>query len=143
MDPLFLLDTNILVHLVRGDAIWQRIVAQYAPLLADPKPILSIVTVGEIRSLALQFGWQVARLNQMQFALTCFPTVNIDHAVILDAYAMLDAYALSRGHTLGKNDLWIAATAHVMSAILLTTDRDFDILHPMFVQRIWVDPNLP
>lgn len=29
---------------------------------------------------------------------------------------------------MGKNDLWIAATARLADGILLTTDRDFDHL---------------
>ena len=33
---------------------------------------------------------------------------------------------------MGKNDVWIAATAHVNGAILLTTDNDFDHLTPLF-----------
>jgi tRNA(fMet)-specific endonuclease VapC len=36
--------------------------------------------------------------------------------------------------------LWIAATAHVTGATILTTDRDFDPLHGLFLQRDWVDP---
>jgi len=39
-------------------------------------------------------------------------------------------------------DLWIAATAHATGARLLTTDKDFDHLHPAFVQRDWIDPRL-
>lgn len=34
-------------------------------------------------------------------------------AEIVQAYATLDAYAVSVGVTMGKNDLWIAATAVV------------------------------
>lgn len=30
---------------------------------------------------------------------------------------------------MGKNDLWIAATASALDLTLLTTDRDFDHLH--------------
>jgi tRNA(fMet)-specific endonuclease VapC len=31
---------------------------------------------------------------------------------------------------MGKNDLWIAATAKVLGGVLLTTDGDFDHLNP-------------
>ena len=44
------------------------------------------------------------------------------------------------GVPMGKNDVWIAATAHVTGARLLTTDRDFDHLDPTFLGRDWVDP---
>jgi predicted nucleic acid-binding protein len=34
---------------------------------------------------------------------------------------------------MGKNDLWIAATAYAMNAMLLTTDGDFDHLENAFI----------
>ena len=40
----YLLDTNVLVHLVRRDAVWTRIRDRYQPLLTDPTPIISVVT---------------------------------------------------------------------------------------------------
>ena len=41
---------------------------------------------------------------------------------------------------MGKNDLWIAATASVLKAILFTTDRDFDHLDGEFLEVIYIDP---
>jgi tRNA(fMet)-specific endonuclease VapC len=40
---------------------------------------------------------------------------------------------------MGKNDLWIAATARAASATLITTDTDFDHLHPVLVKRELID----
>nr|WP_157618605.1 hypothetical protein [Spirosoma spitsbergense] len=40
-----------------------------------------------------------------------------------------------------KNDLWIAATASLLEAILITTDKDFDHLHGRFIEVIWIDPS--
>ncbi len=40
--------------------------------------------------------------------------------------------------TMGKNDLWIAATAFVYDAALITTDNDFDHLHSVFLTIIKV-----
>ncbi len=34
---------------------------------------------------------------------------------------------------MGKNDLWIAATAHILGAKLLTTDGDFNHLDGVFL----------
>jgi predicted nucleic acid-binding protein len=42
---------------------------------------------------------------------------------------------------LGDNDVWIAATASLADAVFLTTDRDFDPLHGIFLTREWVDPH--
>jgi predicted nucleic acid-binding protein len=57
---------------------------------------------------------------------------------LLDTNVVL---ALIRANTLGKNDAWIAATAMVTRATLLTTDMDFDHLHGKYLDRIWIDPN--
>ena len=48
------LDTNILVHLIRDNETGRALHASYKPLTADPKPLISIVTVGEIRERATQ-----------------------------------------------------------------------------------------
>jgi len=39
---------------------------------------------------------------------------------------------------MGKNDLWIAATAYVIQATLTTTDKDFDHLNKTFINLDWV-----
>ena len=143
MGDLYLLDTNVLVHYVRSDEVWGRIQARYSLLLADPRPMICVVTAGELRSLALQFNWQAFRLGQMDFILNYFDLVNIDRRSVLDAYAVIDAHTRSIGREMGKNDLWIAAAAHTLGARLLTTDRDFDLLHPTFIQREWIDPTPP
>ncbi|TVR37243.1 MAG: PIN domain-containing protein [Balneolaceae bacterium] len=36
----------------------------------------------------------------------------------------------------GKNDLWIAATAHITNSKLVTTDDDFDHLDGVFVELV-------
>ena len=40
---------------------------------------------------------------------------------------------------MGKNDLWIAATASVLKANLLVIDHDFDHLDGVFLNRIYID----
>jgi tRNA(fMet)-specific endonuclease VapC len=42
---------------------------------------------------------------------------------------------------MGKNDLWIAATASVLKIPLLTTDKDFDHLNGIYLEVIYVDLN--
>jgi tRNA(fMet)-specific endonuclease VapC len=94
-----------------------------------------------LRSLAMQFGWLTAKLDQMEFCLGYFRRVGIDDAEILRAYSVIDAQTTIEGESLGKNDVWIAATAAVTGATLLTTDRDFDRLTPRFIVREWIDPD--
>jgi predicted nucleic acid-binding protein len=44
---------------------------------------------------------------------------------------------------MGKNDIWIAATASVLNATLVTTDADFDHLNGVFLTVAYIDPRLP
>lgn len=141
--PLYLLDTNILVHFVRADVTWAKVRASHDPLGISPKPLISVVTHGELRSLARQWNWQQAKIQQMEFCLGYFDESAISNPKIVEAYATIDAYFQVRGIKLGKNDLWIAATAVATGARLLTTDRDFDPLDPLFLSRDWVDPSSP
>jgi len=141
--PLYLLDTNILILAVRGGAVWSRVQAKYQLLTAEPTPLISVVTAGELRSLAYQWGWATAKRDQMEFLLGYFKVVDILDPAVIEAYAVIDSRLQQRGYSHGKNDLWIAATVSVTGATLLTTDRDFDPLHPEFVTREWIDQSPP
>jgi len=141
LTPLYLLDTNILVHNIRNSPLWQQVRDQFQPLTTSPTPHYSLVTAGELRSLAVQWKWGEQKIDQMEFCLSFYAVQTIDHPDILRAYAALDAYCESFCQPMGKNDLWIAATAVVSGSVLLTTDRDFDRLHPHFLSRIWIDPD--
>lgn len=139
--PIYLLDTNLLVHFVRGSAVWEIVRGTYQPLTAEPRPIICVVSVGEIRSLAAQWNWGGRKTSQMEFAVGFFRVVSIHEPAILNMYATLDSFCEGIGQPMGKNDVWIAATAAVTGATLLTTDRDFDRLCPQFLTRVWIDPD--
>ena len=141
MSGLYFLDTNILVHLVRDDATGQYIKNRYGLLVNDPRPLISVVTEGELRSLAYQWKWGEQKKEQMRFFLSFFWRTPIEKPEIYEAYAAIDAFCQLKGQAMGQNDLWIAASAHVFQAHLLTTDTDFDPLHPIFITRDYIDPS--
>jgi tRNA(fMet)-specific endonuclease VapC len=134
------LDTNVLLAYVRQGRVGVHIEAQYALLTAKPVPIISVVAEGELRALALQFGWGPVRIQAMKELLGYFTVIPLPFQKIVETYAEIDNYSRRSGVAMGKNDIWIAATAHVTGARLLTTDRDFDHLHTVFLERDWVDP---
>lgn len=133
MSDLYLFDTNILVHLVRNDPTGQHIRSKYSPFLTDPKPFICTVSEGELRSLALQWAWGKQKTNQMGYMLGYFRRVSIERLDVMQVYATIDAFSKTKGIKVGKNDLWIAATAHISGSRLVTTDDDFDHLDPTFL----------
>jgi tRNA(fMet)-specific endonuclease VapC len=143
----YLLDTNILVHLVRMDDLGKYLDAIYGLSGVPNGFVVSIVTWGELKSLATQFNWGTARRAAMTAMLASYRQQDISDPLILDAYADIDAWSRANGYKMGKNDLWIAATALATDTTILTTDRDFDHLkdpHPgrtWRVDREWVDPS--
>lgn len=114
--------------------------AWYALRAAASAPIISVITEGELRSLALQWGWGAARLQAVETWMGYLTVVPLPFRNITDAYARIADYSRRVGVVMGQNDLWIAATAHITGARLLTTDNDFDHLQDVFLQRDWIDP---
>ncbi len=141
--PPYALDTNILVHGVRRSPLWGRVQARYRLLVAEPTPLVSVVSVGELRAVAPLREWGPARVDQMEFILSCFTAVPVGGVDLVGTYARFAAAAVRDGHAIGQNDLWIAATAAAAGATLLTTDRDFDWLSPDRLTVRWIDPADP
>lgn len=142
----YLLDTNILVHLVRNNELGRYADVTYGLSAGTTPFLLSVVTVGELFSLAIKFGWGPAKVKHLEELITSFTWVDISDRQILAAYGEIDAWSLANGRKMGKNDAWIAATARVTNTTVLTTDADFDHLHDPHparswrVDREWVDP---
>jgi tRNA(fMet)-specific endonuclease VapC len=137
--PGYLLDTNILVHLIRGKAVGQAIDTNFGLHGALNSCVISVVTVGEMYSLARRWAWGPKTVAQLQHLLAQLVRIDINHPSILEAYGELDDLSNRAGRPLGKNDVWIAATTRVSGMTMLTTDSDFDHLHPTHLTRIRVD----
>jgi tRNA(fMet)-specific endonuclease VapC len=136
----YLLDTNILVALVRGNLFGQYLDATYG-LRSGCNPFaLCIVTVGEMYALSRKLRWGAPKQAALTSLLAGFVVLDISDAQILHAYGEIDAASDAAGLPMGKNDAWIAAAARVANTTLLTSDRDFDHLHGVWIDREWVDP---
>ncbi|HEY6805387.1 MAG TPA: PIN domain-containing protein [Pyrinomonadaceae bacterium] len=149
----FLLDTGIVLGYARGAGYAQYVDKKFD--LSNPlnTPLISVVTKGEIYSLAIQNNWGSSKLTTLENLLRRVPTVDINDEQIIKRYADIDAYSLNRhsnrrlpqeqvGRRMGKNDLWISATASVLKAVLLTTDHDFEHLAGTFLDLIYIDTKL-
>ncbi|MBI3682973.1 MAG: type II toxin-antitoxin system VapC family toxin [Acidobacteria bacterium] len=138
-----LLDTNILLELVRNKDLGKQISSQFGLADAVHRPLISIVTVGEIWALADQFGLGEPKRDFLRNVLGTLVVLDISHESVLDAYVEVDrACRKAKGgaRILSKNDLWIAATTKAAGAVLLTTDKDFLCLHPTPCPVHYVDP---
>lgn len=146
----YILDTCMLVGYVRGAGFAEYAEAKYAVSTPPNIAVISTVSVGEVRSLAIQFGWGDEKKELLSDVLRRIPHLGIGHPQILDRYAEIDAYSkgkhpekhLPGGKTakpMGKNDIWIAATGSVLNATLLTTDGDFNHLNGTFLRVIQID----
>src|SRR5438128_1595358 len=133
----YLLDTNILVALIRGNELGQYIDSAYALKTNLTQSIISVVTVGEMYGLARKFGWGPAKILALRELLDELVWVDINQTQILEAYGEIDHATESAGRRMGQNDVWIAATARAAGFTLLTTDKDFDRLDPVWINRIW------
>lgn len=135
-----LLDTNIVLLLARGGTAGQRVDARYQLSTRKTAPLISVITVGELLALAGRNGWGTAKVHALRGILESLVIIEVNREVILQAYATSDVHLASTGRSMGQNDRWIAATAAAYNAVLITTDRDIDALHPDHIQREWVDP---
>jgi predicted nucleic acid-binding protein len=143
MSELYLLDTNVVLALVRGKALGAYIKATFG-LSVGKRPLISVVTHGEVRVLASRNNWGEGKLAVLQSALDALVMVDINIAAVIDAYVEIDVHSQqhpSGARNMGKNDLWIAACAKASGATLLTTDKDFDHLHPGLLKVEYIDPS--
>ena len=134
---LILLDTSVLVHLARDDAIGKDIERKYSLTQRPERPLISSITEGEIFALALLWNWRAKKKEILQRLLSELVHVDAGHRDIIRNYADLYYLCKTTGKPCGENDLWIAATAKATNAVLITCDRDFDPLHGE-ITRIYV-----
>ena len=141
----FLFDTNILLYYIRENATASVIDSTYNPFGDGNMPILSVVSVGEIKSIALRNHWGKKKIAKLKELMSLFVITDINADDILDMYAEIDTYSQNKltnkplnttARNMGKNDLWIAATANIISARLLTSDNDFDHLDGQYFEII-------
>jgi predicted nucleic acid-binding protein len=131
------------IHLVRGGSIGQAIDTRFQLRSRLERPLISVVSLGEALSFALQRGWGDVRIERLRELMRELVPVNIDTRPVLDGYAEIDAFLTQSGRTVSDNDVWIAACAAAADATLLTTDLDFDPLVPRYLDRVWIDPRNP
>lgn len=143
-----LLDTNILLFAIRDSS--NQFISQF--INPDSQELYtSLASLAEINSIALQNHWGERKLLKLENLLSQIQLIEITE-ILVDTYIQIDAFSQLRNpifsqytfatpRNMGKNDLWIAATAALLNLVLVTTDDDFDHLMPHFLQVKKIDSN--
>lgn len=144
----YLLDTNVLLLYLRNDNLAEHIENTYQVLEEENLALISVVSKGELRALALKNKWGNRRIQQLEEFLEQFFIVDIAADDIIDRYAEIDAFSQGRlenyptnfsARNMGKNDIWIAATASITTSKFITTDRDFNHLKDVFLDLVLIE----
>jgi tRNA(fMet)-specific endonuclease VapC len=138
-----LFDTNLLLLLLRANAQWYELDHTYH--FATTRNFISVVSLGELYSLALRNKWGINRLLAIGHLRQEFIVLEIDDDDILQRYGEIDAFSQCKltnrpvtSRNMGKNDLWIAATGAVFGLTLLTADKDFAHLDGVYLDVVTV-----
>lgn len=137
--PIYILDTNVLLHLFRNDEIGKNLENRFHFTQLAERPLLSSITVGEILGISYTNKWSLQKIETLMDYLTEFVIVNAGEPEVCRAYAEIYADLRNHGQFPGENDAWIAATAKAAGAILITCDKDFDNLTPKHIKQIFIE----
>jgi tRNA(fMet)-specific endonuclease VapC len=144
----YILDTNIILHYIRASSLYKRIEKDHQLTNPNSTILISIVSKAELLSIGKQRNWEnPEKLKKLNEGIdNSFIVIDITNdKALLQAYSEIDAYSQgkltgrplnSSARNMGKNDLWIAATASVTNSTLITTDQDYDHLNGSFLNVI-------
>ena len=144
---VYILDTNILIYLIRENPFVRAELYNRGIFEIENTVSVSIASFGEILSFALQNNWGERKKDNLENLILNLRPIPIIKREMVDAYAEIDTYSKGKltnrplpvgltARNMGKNDLWIAATAYLTQAILITNDNDFDHLDGVYFKII-------
>ena len=134
----YLLDTNIVLTYARNTEVTKKLEAKLNLLSGDHRLIISVVSVGELKAFMKKNKWGNKKISQLEKLVDEFMIADINVEEIIERYAEIDAFSQGKlenrkskftARNMGKNDLWIAATASYLDIELITTDKDFEHLN--------------
>jgi len=131
---VLVLDTSVVVDIARNNRSGQAILEAYSLKLRADRPLISVITTGEMLGIAKSQAWTIDQTKILKELLSEFVILDLT-AEVVEAYSDLVALCRKQNHTMGQqNDMWIAATAKATGAILLTGDSGFSWLNPHFIR---------
>ena len=146
------IDTCVFIHIVKETSIGKKCIETLENYDELANIIVSVVTKAELESFMAQNNWgkpKIDKLNKLLEEITYIDIANADR-LLIDSYTEIDAFSKRKAKDkhgnflkgsakkMGKNDLWIAATAYTLEIPLMTTDGDFEHLHDTLMDVIKV-----
>ena len=110
MSQSYLLDTNVLLHLIRGKDLGTKIDQAFGLTSSMHRQVVSIVTEAELLVMADRKNWGAAKRDALTHALDSLVIVPIDGIELVQAYVTISSvdFATPQGaRNMGKNDIWI------------------------------------
>lgn len=146
----YLLDTNIVVIYGRDNEMSRLIEKRHEIFDHKNNIAISIVTVGEINAFIKKMGLGDSRSKRMASIIKNSTVSGIHYDELIEAYGDIDHLSTGKiqvkvdssrlsSRNMGKNDLWIAATAKVFDLTLVTTDKDFLFLKDEVIDVLYID----
>ena len=143
-----LFDTNIILSIARTKNP-SKLIKFLNP--EDEQIYISVVNVAEAQCIAYQNGWGKAKSLAIEYFFNQVRAIEITD-ILVPTYINIDSFSQCRNpnflvyehetpRNMGKNDLWISATASLLNLQLLTTDADFDHLNAHFINLQKITPN--
>jgi predicted nucleic acid-binding protein len=113
------LDTDVVSYLFKSHPI----AYQYLPDLAGRTPLISFMTLAELDRWVIAACWGEARRDKLREYLDRFVILPYDRA-LCTKWAEITVAARSCGRRIDCADAWIAATAVLCDAPLITHNRN-------------------
>jgi tRNA(fMet)-specific endonuclease VapC len=119
MEPRYLLDTNICIHIrqKRPEEVLRRF-----RKLRPGEAALSVITYGELLCGAAKSAHRVAALERLRELVQLLPALSLPESAA-EAYGSIRTELEAKGEMIGNNDLWIAAHA-VAAGLTLVTNNE-------------------
>lgn len=112
-------DTDVISFLFKSDTR----AAAYQPHLHGTLPLVSFMTLAELEQWALIRNWGALRRERLEAHLAKYTLVPFDRA-LCRAWAEVRVEARQVGHPIETSDAWIAATARLYRAPLITHNAE-------------------
>jgi tRNA(fMet)-specific endonuclease VapC len=131
---VFILDTNICIYIIKKQPA--SVLARFEQLQVG-EVAMSLVTFGELEYGALR-SQNVEKSSQILNDITRFiPVLSMEQSVA-EHYADIRADLAAKGKPIGNNDLWIAAHARSLDAILVSNNiKEFERVEGLKLEN-WV-----